>query len=171
MEQRPVCLDNKGYTLVELIAVVVVVGILLTFTAPRLRDGLLNDPLKAVARKLVGMVQNLRNEAVREHRTSILHADLNAHRFWTTDTAMTEDEQNIAREQAFALPESVRFRDIWIRGKGKIVDGEARILFTPKGYTQMSAIHLRSEDGREMTLALSPFLSKINIRDTYVEFD
>ncbi len=164
-------LDKKGYTFVELIVVIVMVGIVLTFAAPRLRHALLTDHLKTVARKMVGILHNLRNEAVREHQTYTLHVDLNSNKFWTADTSMTGGEQDLAREQGSALPADVRIRDVWIQGEGKIAEGEARILFTPKGYTRMSAIHLRSEDGREITLELSPFLSKVNIIDKYVEFD
>lgn len=163
--------DKRGYTLVELIVVIVMIGLVLTFTAPRLRDGLLNDPLKAVARKMVGTINALRNEAVRERQAYTLYMDLNANRFWSTSNTMTADEHALAREQGVVLPDGIRFRDIWIKGKGKTVEGVARVLFTPKGYTEMSAIHLKTEDGREMTLVLNPFLSKIGIHDKYVEFD
>jgi general secretion pathway protein H len=164
-------LDKRGYTLIELIVVIVMIGVILTFTAPRLRDALLNDPLKAIARKMVGMIQNLRNEAVRKQQTYTLHLDLNSNRFWIDTTTMTEDEQAIFREQASTFPTHVRIRDVWIKDEGKISEGEARIWFTPMGYTQMSAIHLRSQDGREMTLELSPFIGKVTIVDRYVEFD
>lgn len=164
-------LDKKGYTLIELIVVMVMVGIVLTITAPRLRHALLNDPLKAVARNLVGVIHNLRNEAVSEQQAYTLHLDLNANRFWTTGASMTDEEQDLAREQAQKLPLEVRLRDVWIKGKGKITEGEARMVFTSRGYTQVSAVHLRSQDGREMTLELTPFMSKVTVSDTYVEFD
>jgi prepilin-type N-terminal cleavage/methylation domain-containing protein len=163
--------DEKGYTLIELIVVIVMVGIVLTFTAPRLRHALLNDPLKAVARKMVGTIHNLRNEAVREQQAYTLYIDPNSNRFWTVHTSMTDEEQTLAREQAPALSTGVRIRDVWIKGKGRIAEGDARIVFNPRGYVQTSAIHLRAEDGREMTLELSPFMSKVTVLDKYVEFD
>ncbi|MFO7599663.1 MAG: GspH/FimT family pseudopilin [Candidatus Desulfacyla sp.] len=164
-------LDKKGYTLIELIVVIVMIGIILTFAAPRLRNALLNDPLKSVARKMVGIIHNLRNEAVREQQAYTLHFDLNSNKFWTTWASMTVEEQALAREQAPSLPNDVRLRDVWIKGEGKITEGEAAILFTPRGYTLVSAVHLRSQDSREITLELSPFISKVNVIDTYVEFD
>lgn len=162
---------NKGYTLIELVVVIVMIGIVLTFAAPRLNNALLNDPLKSVARKMIGMIHDLRNEAVREQQAYTLHLDLNSNKFWTTWASMTLEEQASAREQAPSLPRNVRIRDVWIKGEGKIVEGEAPLLFTPKGYTRMSAVHLRSQDSREITLELNPFISKINILDKYVEFD
>jgi prepilin-type N-terminal cleavage/methylation domain-containing protein len=164
-------IDKKGYTLIELIVVIVMIGIVLAFAAPRLRHALLNDPLKAVARKMVGVIHNLRNEAVRERQAYRLHFDLNANRFWITSASMTGDGKALAQEEAAPLPADVRIRDVWIKGEGKIAEGQVPILFTPRGYTQMSAVHLRSQDGREITLELSPFISKVNVLDRYVEFD
>ncbi len=168
---RAKVLDKQGYTLIELIVVIVMIGIILTFAAPRLRIAFLNDPLKTAARKMVGIVHNLRNEAVRQRQTYTLHLDLNSSKSWTTWDLMTVEEQTLAREQASSLPVDVRIRDVWIKGKGKVAEGEASIRFTPMGYTQAAAVHLRSPDGREITLELSPFISKVTVIDKYVEFD
>ena len=164
-------LDKKGYTLIELIVVLVLVGMMLTLAAPRLRHALLTDHLKSTARKLVGIINNLRNETVREQKAYTLHFDLNSNRFWTDDPSMTEEELTLAREEGTTLPSDVRIRDVWIKGEGKIVEGEAGITFTRKGYTQSSAIHLRSDDGREFTLELRPFSGKVKILESYVEFE
>ncbi|HDZ90866.1 MAG TPA: prepilin-type N-terminal cleavage/methylation domain-containing protein, partial [Deltaproteobacteria bacterium] len=58
--------DKRGYTLIELIVVVLLIGLVLTLTAPRLRDSLLSDDLKSAARRLIGITNDLRNEAIRE---------------------------------------------------------------------------------------------------------
>lgn len=166
-----VFLDQRGYTLIELIVVIVLIGMILAFAAPRLRSSLLNDPLKAAARKIVGIFQNLRNEAVREQQAYTVHFDLNSNKFWTTWTSMSVEEQALAREKASPLPMDVRIRDVWIKGEGKIAEGDADILFTPRGYTLLSAVHLRSRDGRELTLELNPFISRVTVMDTYVEFE
>ena len=163
--------DGRGYTLIELIVVLVLVGMTLTLAAPRLRHALLTDDLKSTARKMVGIIVNLRNEAIREQRSYALHFDMNANRSWTDHRSMTDEERAIAREKATRLPADVHVRDVWIKGVGKIVEGDALIRFTRKGYTQKSAIHLRSEDGREFTLVLNPFSAKVKILEKYVEFD
>jgi hypothetical protein len=41
--------------------------------------------------------------------------------------------------------------------------GEVGIHFDKKGYVQPSEIHLGSDDGREFTLVLSPFLREVEI--------
>jgi prepilin-type N-terminal cleavage/methylation domain-containing protein len=163
--------NEKGYTLIELIVVIVLIGMVLSFAAPRLRHTVLEDPLKAAAREMIGLIHTLRNEAVRKQQAHALYVDVNANRFWAVNASMTPDEQGLAREKARDLPPEVLVRDVWIKGEGKFAEGEARIVFTPKGYTQSSAIHLRSQTDKEITLALSPFMGKVTVVDKYVEFD
>lgn len=164
-------LDKKGYTLVELIVVLVLIGLVLTLAAPRLRNALLTDNLKGTARKMIGIISNLRNEAIREQRDYLLHFDLGANRFWVSYGSMTDEERTVAREEGSNLPVDIHIDDVWIKGEGKMVEGAIRIRFTRRGYTQKSAIHLSSEDGRELTLVLSPFLGKVKVINKYVGFD
>jgi len=164
-------LDKKGYTLVELIVVLVLIGLVLTLAAPRFRNALLTDDLKGVARKMIGIINNLRNEAIREQRNYSLRFDLDANKFWVSYGSMTDEERAVAGEEGSSLPPDIRIHDVWIKGEGKMVRGTARIRFTRRGYTQKSAIHLSSKDGRELTLVLSPFLGKVKVVDKYVEFD
>ena len=84
---------------------------------------------------------------------------------------MTDEERAVASEEGSNLPPDVRIHDVWIKGEGKMVRGAVRIRFTRRGYTQKSAIHLSSKDGREFTLVLSPFLGKVKVINKYVEFD
>jgi len=166
-----IVLDKSGYTLIELIVVMVLVGLVFAFTAPRLRYALLTDSLKTAARNMVGAMTHLRNEAVSQQERYALHLDVASHRYWATNASMTDEEKELAREQAQRLPPDVQIRDVWIKGKGRIVEGEAQMVFTPRGYTQASAVHLRSQDGREITLELTPFMSQVAIFDTYVGYD
>jgi len=169
--RKAIFCDKKGYTLIELIVVLVLVGMMLTLAAPRLRNALLTDDLKGVARKMIGIINSLRNEAIREQRDYSLHFDLDANRFWVSYGSMTEEERAVASEEGSSLPRDIRIHDVWIKGEGKMVRGATRIRFTRRGYTQKSAIHLSSEDGRELTLVLSPFLGKIKVINKYVDFE
>ena len=163
--------DKKGYTLIELIVVVLLIGLVMTLAAPRLRNALLTDNLKGAARKMIGIINNLRNEAIREQRDYSLHLDLDANRLWISYGPMTDEERAVAGEEGSRLPPDIRIHDVWIKGEGKMVRGETRIMFSRRGYTQKSAIHLSSEDGRELTLVLNSFLGKVKVINKYVEFD
>lgn len=169
--QKSVPRKTKGYTLIELIVVMVLIGLMTALAVPRFRYAVLTDNLKTTTRKLVGLAKGLRSEAVREHQTFVLHFDLESNRFWIDRAGMTEEERILAREKASSLPRGVRILDIWLMGKGKKMAGEAAIRFNKNGYVQQSVIHLGADDGREFTLVLSPFLRRVKVIENYVEFE
>lgn len=163
--------STKGYTLIELSVVIFLVALMMGLTIPRFRYTLLTDNLKSSSRKLIGLIKDLREEAIQEQKPVILHFDLESNLLWKDTPDMTEEEQVLARENALSLPAGVRILDVWFKGRGKKMTGEASILFSKKGYVQKSAIHLGCEDDREFTLLLSPFLGRVKLIDKYVDFE
>jgi general secretion pathway protein H len=45
------------------------------------------------------------------------------------------------------------------------------LYFSKKGYIDKTAIHLRDDDGRDMTIILSPFMGAARIFDSYVDLE
>ena len=168
MEANSLFVDKRGYTFVELMVVIVLIGLMLTLTVPRIRESVLTDTLKSTVRKMVGTVKYLRNEAVREQRPYVLYFE--SGRFWADSPDMTEEERIKAKKRAFSFPKEVYLMDVWLKGEGKKEDGEAQIIFSRRGYVKQSAIHIGSEDGRKYTIVLSPFLGRVQVLEKYVEF-
>jgi len=164
LQKHKVMLENsKGYTFIELTVVILLVGLMLALTIPRFRDAILMDTLKSTSRKLAGIVKNLRGRAFREHKNFILHFDLESNRFWIDSTDMTEKERGLAHEKASSLPKDVHILGIKLGPEGKNADKDTTIRFDKKGYVQQSIISLGSEDGRELSIVLSPFLPRVKI--------
>jgi len=163
--------SSKGYTLIELVVVVSLIGIMAVLAVPRFRYALLTDDLKSGTRKMAGLIKNIRNEAIRTQKAHYLRLDLESNQFWTDSAAMTEEERVLARKKAFSLPEGVRFEDVWFKGKGKKTDGTAYITFSRKGYAPQSAIHLGIEDGESLTLVVSPFQQGVKIVKDYIDLE
>ena len=164
-------LDKKGYTLIELMVVIVLLGLIFTIATPKIRDALYRDELKGATRQMVGLITQLRNEAIREHKDYMLHFDLESNRFWFDSPSMTEEERARIAADASPLTGQVDIMDVWISGVGKIMLGEVRIRINKKGYIQQSIIHLGMEDNREFTLLMSPFLRRVEVYDKYIEFE
>lgn len=164
-------LEEKGYTLIELMVVIVLLGLIFTIATPRIRDALFRDDLKGATRQMVGLISRLRDEAIREHKDYMLHFDLESNRFWYDSPSMTEEERARIAADSSPLQGQVHIMDVWISGAGKIMIGEVRIRINKKGYVQQSAIHLGTEDNREFTLLLSPFLRRVEVYDKYIEFE
>lgn len=163
--------DTKGYTLIELAIVIVLIGMMLAVSIPRFRYSLLTDNLKSVTRRLIGVVKEIRNDAVREQKPYFLYFDLDANKVWVESQGMGQEERKMIRERAYTLPQDTRIMDIWRKDGGKQAHGQVAIRFTKKGYVQHTAIHLGAEDGRKFSLILSPFLGTIKSHDTYVELE
>jgi len=163
--------NYKGYTLIELIVVIVLIGIMMTLSVPRFRDTVLTDNLKGSSRKLVGLINSLREDAVREQKSYNLNFDLETNRFWVDSSSMSQEKLFNVSEKAEALPPDVHIIDIWYQQEEKKVSGVASIRFSKKGYVQPSAIHLGEKDGRKFTLELTPFLGKVKLYNRYVEFE
>ncbi len=163
--------DKRGYTFVELMVVIVLIGLMLTLTVPRLRESLLTDTLKSTVLKMVGTIKYVRNEAVREHRSYVLHLDFDTGISWADYPDMTEEERTKAKKQAFSFPKEAPLMDVWLKGEGKRGSGEAQILFSERGYVKQSAIHIGSEEGKKFTIVLSPFLGRVQVLEDYVEFE
>jgi len=163
--------QERGFTLIELTVVVVIIGLTMALAMPRFRQDLLSDHLKASTRRLAGLITNLSKEAVREHKDYLLYFDLSENRYWTENPGITAEGRLIAREQAVGLPEDVRLLDIKKKGDEIRTAGEVSIMITKKGYLQPATIHLESDKGRVFTLYLKTFAGKAEILDGYVELE
>jgi prepilin-type N-terminal cleavage/methylation domain-containing protein len=162
---------TKGFTLIELTVVVFLIGVMLAVSIPRFRYSLITDNLKSTTRRIVGLITGLRNEAIREQKTYLLHFDIVSNQLWVDFDDITKEEREMAQEKAFQLPLDVRIIDVWTKGKGKRINGEVNIRFSKKGYVEQTVIHLGAEDGREFSLLLNPFLTKIESYDRYIDVE
>jgi prepilin-type N-terminal cleavage/methylation domain-containing protein len=159
----------NGYTLIELVVVVALIGLFLGLAIPRLHYALVTDDLKATTRRIVGLVGEVRNEAIREQRVYLVHLDLESNRLWIEYAGMGEEARALAQEQALVFPRGVRVLDVWRRGKGKQAQGEIILHFSKKGYVEQTLIHLGADDGRAFTVTLSPFLGTVKIYSRYID--
>ncbi len=163
--------NMKGYTLIELVVVIVLLGLVVSFAAPRFRDAVLTDNLKTATRRLVNKILEMRNSAVEGHADYKLMFDLDKNAYWHELAEMTEEERAMAKEKRQSLPENIRITDIWINKKGKEMAGDVSLKFRKEGYAPKSAIHLESEDGREFTIVINPFLPQVKVLENYIEIE
>lgn len=163
-------INNKGYTLIELAVVVFIIGIMLTFAAPRVRDMLWEDNLKKAARQFTAAAKELRHEAVREQVDYILHFDLNKGEFWRYSADMTPEKRDEMKKSAWHLEGGVKITDMYHIGGNKQSDGEIRVRFFKKGYCQPTVIHLSSGDNSS-TVVINPFLEDVTVHNSYIDFE
>ncbi|PKN10914.1 MAG: hypothetical protein CVU70_01565 [Deltaproteobacteria bacterium HGW-Deltaproteobacteria-5] len=69
-------LNKRGFTLVELLVVIGLIGVILALAVPTTRDMLTVNNLKKVSRQMIGLERQLRVEAVRDQVDYVLMLDI-----------------------------------------------------------------------------------------------
>jgi prepilin-type N-terminal cleavage/methylation domain-containing protein len=162
--------QSGGFTLIELIVVISLIGLMLFFSLPRLQNNPFLDDSKKSARWLIGKVQALKESAIRDQKQYSLHFDLDGGLIWETNESMSQEDYESAVLNSYALPDDVRILDIEYPAKEKIISGQTEITFYKAGYTDKAFIHL--QDGETyLSFLIEPFLTNVQIIEKYVSFE
>lgn len=158
--------NHRGFTLIELAVVIVVLGVMIALVAPRLGE-IGEADLKRSARHLTGMIRFLRDEAQAKKTVYRLRFDIQSGRYWAEALAVTpEKTAEFRRVQSEIgsegnLSGQTTFRDV---RAGSHPD-DPFILFTPDGWVEKTFIHLRDGDGKEFTLIVRPLTGDTELRE------
>jgi general secretion pathway protein H len=164
--------SSAGFTFVELMVVIVIIALMTSFAIPEIRTSLYSDQLKATTRKILGLVSEASQEAVSRHAEFSLYFDFEQNTISTIqDENQLETDDHTARGTEINVGDAVRIIDVTSVHGGKETQGRAIVRFTKQGYVDKTLIHLRSENGDEMTIMLSPFLGVTKVYDSYVSME
>lgn len=169
----PLCRDRSGFTLIELIVVIVLLGLMVAFAIPRMDGYLFSGGMDRVSRWIVLNVSELKSKAVRDQSDYRLHADTAANLFYISAEIMDEEMLEAARKSGFKLPDSVSITDVIFPFEpdteaDEMADG---IRFYKKGYSDNAIIHIESAGGDRLSFIIEPFISKVTVRDGFILFD
>jgi prepilin-type N-terminal cleavage/methylation domain-containing protein len=159
---------SSGFTLLELLVVIVLAGVIVALAVPSMRDTLTGDNLKKASRQFIGMERKLRGEAVRDQIDYILCLDLPNSTYWVLASDMTPEKQDEIKKRPQHLPSDVVILDIVGENNKKQSADEARIKFGKNNICSPAIIHLAYEEDR-MTIVINPFLGVTEIYDKYVD--
>lgn len=162
-------INESGYTLIELIVVIVLIGVILYVAVPKVRDDLLNDSLRAATRQMIGMAKEIRYDAVRDHVDHVLQIDLTNNAFWIYKADMTPEKKNEKKRDAYRLPHDIRLIDVEQGLEKTISEGEASVTFFKQGYVQPTVIHIGKKD-RVITIVLYPFLQVVKTFEKTISY-
>lgn len=158
----------SGFTLAELMVVLVLIGIVLSVVLPQFSGVGDHERLRTSARRLAGLAEESYSQAVTKSRPWFFCIDLEENRIWLA-TVRPGQEGEAGRESRFyVLPRGVKFKDVIHPEKGRIKEGRVSFGYWSRGASEPGTIHLEIQDGREMTIFLRPWLGRTEIEEGYV---
>jgi len=161
-------LNKQGFTLVELLVVIGLIGVILALAVPTTRDILTVNNLKKVSRRIIGLERQLRAEAVRDQMDYVLMLDIRGASYYVITSDMTPEKKDEIKKKAIKFPAGVAVLDVINQKDEKISEGVVKITFGRNNVCSPVIIHLGENEDR-MTLVVNPFLGVVAVYDQYVE--
>ncbi|MBF0204882.1 MAG: type II secretion system protein, partial [Desulfamplus sp.] len=171
---------SDGFTLLELIVVLAVMGTVLFMTLPKFRTLTFGDDSNKQLNILINTIRDLKKRSVADGMDYILHLDAEKSVLWITSSDMLSDElidndqKKDAQKKETPLPESFYLTDVEIYGKPnyQIEENQYKIRFSRHGYCDMSRIHIKDRSsGDAITIVIEPFIGEVSIEHKYIAFE
>jgi len=160
-------MNNRGFTLLEMIVVCALIGTMLVVSVPTLRNVLVDDALKSTSRKTIGFINNIRELAVRNQQAYIVHFDRTQENIWYEKDEKSVKTKELEEKQSLIFPEGVRISEIWTQSKGIFSLDFDTIWVSRKGYMDQLILHLSDDEDNIISLHFSPFLESVGVYDEY----
>jgi prepilin-type N-terminal cleavage/methylation domain-containing protein len=162
--------STVGFTLIELMVVMLLISIVMAVAIPRFMSGTLQDPVKKTSRWLIDTARILRSTAIKQQKRFSLVVDLSDNRFWTVDEQMDEETLIEAKEKSFDLPKDLRIIAVLFPDKERINSGTAEINFYPAGYSDRVLIDMEKDDALRFSYLFEPLLPRVKLFDRWMTF-
>jgi prepilin-type N-terminal cleavage/methylation domain-containing protein len=168
------CKDHQraktGFTLIELMVVMLLISIILAVAIPRFEGGFLQDPIKQFSRKMISTVRSLRSAAVQTQMQQTLVVDLNSQQLYVASPAKQDETGSAAPKKSFKLPDSLALVAVEFSGSDRVTTGNAQIHFYPAGYSDHAFIRLESGNEDRYTFVVQPLLPKVKLFEEWIDF-
>lgn len=168
---------NSGFTLVELVVVMALMGIIIGFALPRFHQMTDSDPTDDLVKWIRFKALALREKAQIQQSPWALVIDFSAGEIRTEpaeappDDAESSEQTPEPKIERRPMAEGVRIVDVVLAPDKKQSTGEVSIRFYPDGYADPAFIHVRDGEGLYRSLKIEPFLPRVRQFDDYISFE
>jgi general secretion pathway protein H len=166
--------DHSGFTLLELLVVLVLISILSALLAPRVGNSIRNMTLTGAAQKIAASLRYARSRAVSEKETYVAVLDfkksslsiLTAQGSAGVKTAKLsiDAKEESSRLKVYELPGGVQVAKTK-SGEGEADSGLFQIFFFPNGSTSGGWIVLRNDVGKRCRIEVDVITGAVRLGD------
>ncbi|MBI1911421.1 MAG: type II secretion system protein [Deltaproteobacteria bacterium] len=158
---------QNGFTLIELIAVLAVIGIILALVFPRI-TGFDEHNLKSDSERISSLLIYLNEASATKKVYYRVWFDLDSDRL-DIEVSKTGLEYEPEPETTFRIirPKS-DLEDIVTPGLGRVTTGKAALVFGPLGASEPVAIHLKADE-KKLTVSFNPYTGKAAVLEGYID--
>jgi general secretion pathway protein H len=140
--------DSRGFTLVELVLVLLIMSLALALTYPNLSRGSAAFHLRAVGRDVMNTLRTAREKAITEQRDMLVVIDREKQQVTLSDALGVG-------MRSFSLPQDVKIRWLSLGGR-EIPEGPLRLRFIPNGSSDVAEVALESKTGSVLRVVTDP---------------
>jgi type II secretion system protein H len=156
----------RGFTFVELIVVLVVLGISASVVFPRIGGFLLKEPEPwQSARKLVRVARYAHEWAVTTESAVSLHIDMETGKYWASDQAMQEGtgESPWGRGLRGRLADDVEITGLQWQGEDRVAQDRLVVEFRPDGWNDPFVLKMTSSDAETVKVVFGDRLGEVEL--------
>jgi general secretion pathway protein H len=164
-----------GYTLLELLVVLIILSLVSALVAPKLAGSLSSLNFKTAAKRLAASLRYARSQATSEKITYgvLLHIDENRLLIIADPPALTEtlheivsdEEQQIKRASfVYELPSEIKIKKA-VSADGEVASGLFSIFFFPSGGSSGGEVDLVNEKGRRSKISVDFITGSVKLND------
>lgn len=143
---------SAGFTLFELLAVLAIGGLVLTFAVPAITSTMPNLQMKAAARDFASTLSTARSRAIAQNRETLFIVDLSNRGYWIEGTVKSRKWPDFLRTRFFTAVEDLRD------------EAQGQIIFYPDGTTTGGELTFIHEDN-EISVAVDWLTGRTRIAE------
>ena len=163
------CPYKGGFTLLELLIVITIIGITLGYIGPRIRFSIFSSSIHEGTRDIMTMFRYARSSAVTRHKEYLVHFDLSASVVGVYPNP-TSSGETPEMEKEIRLPRGILIKAIKTPYAPEKDEGEIDLMVNRDGLVEQGIIYLTGPGAEVYTLVVKPYSGDLKVYDHYVEF-
>jgi prepilin-type N-terminal cleavage/methylation domain-containing protein len=182
-----------GFTLMELMVVITILGIMSFFVIPRL-SAIRGAPLKKTSADLARNIKYIYNKSMMQNKKYRIVYDFESSGIYTEFEEEKKEEKEDEKEEEetqeeekylitgkfvldndfsikkLRLPDNIKFNGIYTSHNDKITkEGKDYTMIMPNGFVEKTIIYLEDNFNRIYTLTISPMTGALKIYNEYID--